>query len=53
MNATSDADVLERLARWLRKHDCGAFTEDEDQERAAELVGRLAEATAREEADHA
>lgn len=39
----SDRQLLQALARWLRKHDCGAFGEDDDQDRAEQLVSWLAD----------
>lgn len=40
---TPDKELLSDLARWLRKHDCGAFDDEtNDQDRAMELVDWLA-----------
>lgn len=42
-NIDKDIELLESLAKWLRKHDCGAFADDNnDQEDAEKLLEDIA-----------
>lgn len=39
-----DVQLLRDLARWLRKHDCGAFDDETDnQDHTQELLDNIAE----------